>query len=551
MSVTMIDPVHPTPQAEQAWDRALDEALARPKRRTVAQPLVKTVAKFAPRFATVLAALLLSACAAPAFHQPSVATPAAFKEALVAPAASPEAVRSAADGSTWKTAQPAEAQPRGEWWKAFKDSRLDSLIAQATASNQNLSVAAARVKQARAIAGIAEADRVPQVGVGVGAQRARLSPLEANVAPGTAIAPATSYRASLSASYELDLFGRVSSNVAAARGDALATEATFRSVLLSLQADVAQTYFRLRALDAEIATVNQTVRLREESVRVTGRRFELGDIGEFDLSRAKTELSTARAEAIGLQRQRATAEHALAVLLGQPASNFGTVSDPLEATASLPLIPAGLPSSLLERRPDIAGAQRAMEAANARIGVARSAMFPALSIGADGGGVAGTFGDVFKWSSRSWLLGATLAMPLIDGGRNRSNVVRSEAALEEAVGSYRQSVLVAFAEVEDNLAGLRVLAGQGAEIEQALAAARRSADLAQKLYDAGRSGYLELLDAQRNLAAVERSAVQLRGDRAITTVALIRALGGGWDAAPGAAPAPAPTAAVALALASK
>jgi multidrug efflux system outer membrane protein len=542
----MINPVHPTPQAEQAWDRALDEALAKPKRRALAQPVVKTVAKFAPRFATVLAALLLSACAAPSFHQPAVSTPAAFKEAQVAPAASPDVVRSAADGTTWKTAQPAESQPRGEWWKAFNDARLDGLIAQATASNQNLSVAAARVKQARAIAGIAESDRIPQVGLGIGAQRAQSAPLEAGVTPGSRISPVTSYKANLSASYEVDLFGRVSSNVAAARGDAAASEATYRSVLLSLQADVAQTYFRLRSLDAEIATVNQTVRLREESVRVTGRRFELGDIGEFDLSRAKTELATSRAEAIGLQRQRANAEHALAVLLGQPASNFGAASDPLEANASLPLIPAGLPSSLLERRPDIAGAQRTMEAANARIGVARSAMFPALSIGADGGGVAGTFADVFKWSSRSWLLGAALSMPLIDGGRNRSNVVRSEAALEEAVGSYRQSVLTAFAEVEDNLAGLRVLAGQGAEIEQAVLSARRSADLAQKLYDAGRSSYLELLDAQRNLATVERNAVQLRGDRAITTVALIRALGGGWDAAP-LASAPAPAAAVALA----
>jgi multidrug efflux system outer membrane protein len=209
---------------------------------------------------------------------------------------------------------------------------------------------------------------------------------------------------------------------------------------------------------------------------------------------------------------------------------FTAPARPLLDTAALPLIPAGLPSTLLERRPDIASAQRTMEAANARIGVARAAMFPALSIGANGGGVAGTVADVFKWSSRSWLLGAALSMPLIDGGRNRSNVVRSEAALEEAVGSYRQSVLTAFAEVEDNLAGLRILAGQGAEIEQALVSARRSADLAQKLYDAGRSGYLELLDAQRNLAAVERSAVQLRGDRAVTTVALIRALGGGWDA---------------------
>jgi multidrug efflux system outer membrane protein len=476
----------------------------------------------------LMAALLLTACAAPEFRQPDVATPAAFKEPQL-PAAGE--VRTAADGSTWKPGRPAEAQPRGEWWRAFHDAELDALIAQATASNQSLAVAAARVKQARSIAGIAEADRIPQVGAGVQAQRARLAPLEAQLPQGAPVAPSNTYAARLSASYEVDLFGRVSANVAAARGDAGAVEATYRSVLLSLQADVAQTWFRLRSLDAELATVAQTVRLREETVRVTGRRFELGDIGEFDLARAKTELSTARAEAIGLQRRRATAEHALAVLLGKPASAFSAPARPLSSAAALPVIPAGLPSSLLERRPDIASAQRSMEAANARIGVARAAMFPALSIGADGGGVAGSFADVFKWSSRSWLLGAALSMPLIDGGRNRNNVVRSEAALEEAVGSYRQSVLAAFAEVEDNLAGLRVLAGQSAEIEAAVVSARRSAELAQKLYDAGRSSYLELLDAQRNLAGVERSAVQLRGDRAVTTVALVRALGGGWDAA--------------------
>jgi multidrug efflux system outer membrane protein len=476
----------------------------------------------------LLAALLLSACAAPDFKQPQVASVAAFKENQTPPVS--DATRTAADGTTWKLGQPAEAQPRGEWWRVFHDASLDALVAEAAANNQNLTVAAARVKQARAIAGIAEADRIPQIGVGVNAQRGRLSPLEAQLPAGAAVPVSNTYSAQLTASYELDLFGRVSSNVAAARGDAGAVEATYRSVLLSLQADVAQTYFRLRALDAELATLERTVRLREESVRITGRRFELGDIGEFDLARARTELATARAEAIGLQRQRTTSEHALAVLLGKPASVFSAPASPLEDAANLPLIPAGLPSMLLERRPDIASAQRNMEAANARIGVARSAMFPALSIGANGGGVAGTFGDVFKWSSRSWLLGAALSMPIIDGGRNRNNVVRSEAALDEAVGSYRQSVLTAFAEVEDNLAGLRILAGQSAEIEQGLVSARRSADLAQKLYDAGRGSYLELLDAQRNLATVERNAVQLRGDRAVTTVALIRALGGGWDA---------------------
>ncbi|HJV01765.1 MAG TPA: efflux transporter outer membrane subunit [Burkholderiaceae bacterium] len=478
--------------------------------------------------APLVVALLLTACAAPEFKQPHMEVPAAFKESQTPDATQ---VRTAADGSTWKLGQPAERQPRGEWWLAFHDPALNELIAEATKANANLEVAAARVKQARAIAGIAEADRIPQVGVNVGAQRNRASALSLGLPAGTPVAPGTAYSASLTASYEVDLFGRVSSNVSAARNDAASVEAMYRSVLLAVQADVAQTYFRLRATDAELDTLNRTVSLREESVKVNQRRFDLGDIGEFDLSRAKTELSTARAEAIGLQRQRVTTEHALAVLLGKPAASFTAAASPLLDSSLLPVVPAGLPSTLLERRPDIAAAQRSMEAANSRIGVARSAMFPALTISANGGGAAGTFADVFKWSSRSWMLGALMSMPLIDGGRNSANIARSEAALQESVGSYRQSVLTAFAEVEDNLAGLRILSGQTAQIDDAVVSARRSADLAQKLYAAGRSSYLDLLDAQRNLATVERNAVQLRGNQAVTTVALIRSLGGGWDGA--------------------
>jgi multidrug efflux system outer membrane protein len=482
--------------------------------------------------APLLAALLLTACAAPEFKQPAIEVPGAFKEpqSLQVPAqAAQPAVQVAADGSTWKQARAAEQQPRGEWWLAFNDPALNELVAEATKANANLQVAAARVKQARSIAGIAEADRIPQVGVNVGANRGRSSPLTLGLPQGTPVAPATTYNAGLTASYEVDLFGRVASNVSAARSDAASVEATYRSVLLSVQADVAQTYFRLRATDAELETLNRTVQTREENVKVNQRRFDLGDIGEFDLSRAKTELATARAEAIGLQRQRVTTEHALAVLLGKPAASYTAGVSPLLDSTLLPLIPAGMPSTLLERRPDIASAQRTMEASNARIGVARSAMFPALTLGASAGGTGGNFADVFKWSSRSWLLGALMSMPLIDGGRNKANIARSEAALEESVGTYRQSVLVAFAEVEDNLAGLRILAGQTEQIDAAVVSARRSADLAQKLYTAGRSSYLDLLDAQRNLASVERTAVQLRGSRAVTTVALIRSLGGGWD----------------------
>ncbi|MFC5461103.1 efflux transporter outer membrane subunit [Massilia niabensis] len=473
--------------------------------------------------APLMAALLLSACAAPAFRQPQVEVPVAFKE-------TPNGVRLAADGSLWRPARSAETQARGEWWLAFQDPALNELVGEATRKNASLAVAAARVKQARAITGIAQADRVPQVGLGVGAQRGRPSALEAGLSQGSSVAPRNTYTASLSASYEVDLFGRVAANVEAARQDAGALEASYRSVLLSLQADVAQTWFRLRALDAELETLERAVRLREENVAINQRRFDLGDIGEFDLTRARGELATTRAEAVGLQRQRTTAEHALAVLLGRPAAHFTAPVNPLPDTVALPVIPAGLPSTLLERRPDIAIAQRTMEAANARIGVARAAMFPALDISAAGGGVGGAMAEAFKWSSGSWVLGALLSLPVIDGGRNAANVARSEAGLEEAVGAWRQSVLGAFAEVEDNLAGLRILDEQGAQLDEAVRAARRSAELARRLHDAGRSSYLDLLDAQRNLAAAERSAVQLRGSRALTTVALIRALGGGWDA---------------------
>jgi multidrug efflux system outer membrane protein len=476
----------------------------------------------AKRGLPLLAALLLAACSStPELHAPALDLPSRFKEAA-------EPVQGA-DGARWKPAQPAEAQARGAWWLAFHDPELNALVDQATRANASLAVAAARVRQARALAGVADSERSVQAGAALGAQRSRASALALGLPEGAPVAPGSAYQAGLSASYELDLFGRVAANVSAAQADAAASEATYRSVLLALQADVAQAYFRIRATDAELATLEQTAQLRAQSVKVNQSRFDNGDIGEFDLARSKTELSTARAEAIGLQRQRAQFEHGLAVLLGKPAAMFTADARALPEGAPLPAIPAGLPSRLLERRPDIAAAQRAMIAANARIGLARAAMFPALALTAGGGAESDGLSNLFKWSSRSWMLGALMSMPLIDGGRNRANVVRSEAALEESVAAYRQSVLVAFAEVEDNLAGLRVLAGQAGQVDAALVSARRSADLAQKLYQAGRSSYLDLLDAQRNLAGIERSAVQLRGNQAVTTVALIRALGGGWE----------------------
>jgi multidrug efflux system outer membrane protein len=470
-----------------------------------------------------LLAMLAAGCAAPAFRQPQVEVPTAFREAG-------NAVQTAADGTTWVPARQAEVQARGAWWRAFGDAQLNDFVARAGRAGPTLDAALARLRQARAIAGMAEADRRPQLGVEAGARRARAAPAERGAAPGSPSAPSTSYRASLNASYEVDLFGRVAANVAAARADAAGAAAAYRSVLLALQADVVQTYLRLRALDAEQAALDGAVALHGENVRINERRFALGDIGEFDLSRARTELAAARAEAIALARRRAVAEHALAVLLGETPATFAFDARPLLEGEAMPAIPAGLPSTLLERRPDIAAAQRAMEAANARIGVARAAMFPALSIGASGGGVADTVRDIGSYGAHSWMLGALLSMPVVDGGRNQANVERSRAAFDEAVGLYRQRVLTAFGEAEDSLASVRVLAAEAAEVDRALASARRSADLARRLYDAGRSSYLDLLDAQRALTSVQRQAAVLRGERALAAVALVRALGGGWDA---------------------
>lgn len=476
---------------------------------------IKPATSRLPALAPMLAALILAGCAAPQLQAPQIEVPSGFKED--------------AKVGRWKLAQPAEAQARGEWWKAFNDPTLNKLIEEAGAANANLAAAAARVKQARAIAGITEADRSINVNGQFGVQRGRASDVSLGLPRGTPVQPATAWQGKLTASYEVDLFGRVGNSISAAQADAAASEALYRSVLLALQADVAQTYFRLRALDAELAFLNQTVSLREENVRINQRRYEIGDLGELDLARSKTELSTTRSDAIAVERQRAQLEHALAVLLGKPAGAFSAQTNPLLESSTLPGIPAGLPSALLERRPDIAAAQRTMMAANARIGVARSAIFPALRLTAAGGAESEDLSDLFKWSSRTWLVGALASLPIIDGGRNRANIARSEAALEEAVASYRQSVLAAFAEVEDNLAGLRTLSGQAQAIDEAVASARRSLELANKLFEAGRSSYLDVLDAQRNLLAVERSAVQLRGTRATTTVALIRSLGGGWE----------------------
>jgi multidrug efflux system outer membrane protein len=338
------------------------------------------------------------------------------------------------------------------------------------------------------------------------------------------------WRAQASVSYEADLFGRVASSVQAATADAQQSAALYRSVLLALQADVAQGYFQVRELDAELQIYRRTVDLRRKTVDLIRHRYDAGDVGELDLDRARADLESARAEQAGIARKRAAAEHALAVMLGKAPAEFSLPARPISRIAID--IPAGLPSSLLERRPDIAAAERAMAAANARIGVAKSAFFPSLMLTGAGGLESSALGDLFNWSSRTFLLGplvgTALSLPIFDGGRRQANLDRARAVYKEDVADYRQTVLTAFREVEDNLASLRLLHGQTAAQDAALQAATRAAQLSQAQYREGAVSYLDVLDADRTALQQQRASARLDGDRASTVVSLIRALGGGW-----------------------
>ncbi|TDV16588.1 efflux transporter outer membrane subunit [Paraburkholderia caballeronis] len=476
------------------------------------------------------ALLVLAGCSlAPNYQVPATPALATFKEA-------PPPSQAERDGlGTWKTAQPAEDAARGEWWKVFGDPALDDLERQALDANQNLKAAAARVKEARALNQAARAGLFPTLDAGFGPTRERVSAASLFEPDGANVPQQTFWRAQASASYEVDLFGRVASTVDAAKADAQRSDALFRSVQLALQADVAQNYFALRELDAEAAVFAQAVDLRAQALKLVERRHAEGDVTELDVSRARAELASAKSDAMTVARLRASSEHGLAVLLGKAPAEFSMAAAPL--TPVRLRIPPGLPSSLLERRPDIAAAERAMAAANARIGVAKAAFFPSLSLTGTGGFESATIGDLFKWSSRAFLLGplagTALTVPLFDGGRRKGNLANARAVYEEDVANYRQQVLVAFREVEDNLADLRILDDQTNTQNDAVQASQRAADLSRVQYTEGAVNYLDVIDAERTVLQARRTAVQLQGVQAAATVNLIRALGGGWgDAAP-------------------
>jgi len=467
---------------------------------------------------------LTSGCSlAPDFKMPDMQLPTKFKEQQQPPIN---------DGS-WKIGVPAESVNRGEWWKIFGDPQLDNLEAEAAKSSQSLKAATARVQQSRAIMRVALGDLFPEIDLGGNALRSK--PAAAAGAaygiPATQFHPYTLYSAGGTISYEADLFGSGQDNYRAAKSDAASSEAVFQSVLLALQADVAQNYFAIRTMDADRVLLRDTVKIREEAERIMGQRFNAGDVGEQDYVRAQTELASARADLIALDKQRADTDHALALLLGKLPTEFTLAEMPL--TEMPPVIPAGLPSSLLERRPDIASAQNQMASANSRIGVARAAFFPKLNLTGSGGFESVQLQHLFQWSSRTWalgpLFGTALTVPVFDGGKNFANLDLAKSGYEESVANYRQQVLVAFREVEDNLNDQRLLAEQLKQQDIAAKAARRSAELSRHRYDEGESDYFEVVDEERTSLAAQRAEVEVKGARFATTVTLIRALGGGWE----------------------
>lgn len=439
--------------------------------------------------------------------------------------AAPEAYRDAEELGTWKTATPSDAFARGEWWRIYEDPTLDELELRALDANQDLRAAAARVLQARAAAGVARGTYWPQAAVGGSVTRERNSTTTDNVLPNSLT---TTYRAPLEASWELDLFGRVRRLNEGARAELEASAALFEVVRLSLTADVATNYFTLVALEQELASVRNTVDLRRRAADLIAARVRSGTAADLDLARAETELAVTEAEQVALWRQRSAVLNALAVLVGEPASSFEL--EIASRRLAVPEVPVGLPSELLERRPDVAAAERALAAANARIGVAKAAFFPAISLTGFAGQASGDIDRLFDSDSRIWSIGPRLYLPIFQGGRNRANLARSRAAYEEAVAEFRQRVLVAFREVQDALTATKLLNEQSAAQARALEAARRTAARAQTRYDAGFVSYLEVIDAQRSVYALERSDAQLAAQRANARVALIKALGGGWHA---------------------
>ena len=417
---------------------------------------------------------------------------------------------------------------RSAWWEIFGDRELDALEAKAVASNQDLAAAVARIEQSRSTARQTASSFYPQAQGSASFTRARTNLAGAGMtglpAQGTT---GNTYSVPFDLSYEVDLWGKIRRNFESATAQVRVSQAEAKSVQLALTGDVATNYFQIRTLDSQAALLRRTVQLRQETVDTLQQRFKACTIPEIDLSRAQTDLATAQADLVAVQRERAQTQNALAVLCGSAASDFAVTEKPLSTTA--PEIPAGLPSELLQRRPDVAGAEQTLVARNAEIGVAVAEYFPSVSLTASGGTMSVDAKSLFSAQSGVWSFGPSLNVPLFTGGRTAAEVARSKAIYSESVAHYKQIILGAFRDVEDALAAAYYWGQQQTAYQNAETAARRATELAQLRYQRGVVGNLEVIDAERTQLQVELLARRAEGQRVAATVQLIRALGGNWD----------------------
>jgi NodT family efflux transporter outer membrane factor (OMF) lipoprotein len=460
-------------------------------------------------FVVVPAMFLLGGCAVgPKYKTPTVPAPPAYKEM-----------------GNWKSAQPSDQNLGGNWWEIFQDAQLNALEQQINVSNQNQKAAVAQYQEARAALRYARADYYPTISAAPSATRQRYS----DNRPGSAARGTTfnDFVLPVDLSYQVNAWGRVSKNVESYREQAQASAADLAVVNLTMHADLAVDYFAARTLDAEEKLLQDTVGQYQQALQLNEERYKGGLASEVEVEQARTILETTQAQLVDLGIARAQYEHAAAVLVGKPPADFSLPALPL--TTPPPVIPVGVPSELLERRPDIAAAERQVASANAQVGLAKTAYYPLVNIIGSGGFESGTITTLFQGPSAFWAVGAAVAQTIFDGGRRHALNDEAKAGYDSTVASYRQTVLTAFQQVEDNLAALRILEQEARVQATAVQSARRSLALSTTRYEGGVTSYLEVITAQNAALSDEVTAVNILGRRMTSAVLLVQALGGGWD----------------------
>ena len=428
----------------------------------------------------------------------------------------------------WRAASPKDALPKGAWWDIYHDDQLNQYEQQLLAANQSLVAAQARLSQARSLARIASAGLFPTMSTDPSVAGTRYSANRPGSAtPETALTQSI-YQIPFALNYEVDLFGRVRKTLEASNANLQSTAADLQNVQLVLTAELAADYFNLRELDAETQVVQDSISIETKGLDLVNHRHQGGLASGLDLAQQQTLLDSTTTQLYLVQQQRATFEHAIAVLTGNPASTFKVPAVPLNAAP--PSVPLGVPSDMLERRPDVAGAERTMAKQNALVGVAQTAFYPQFTISGGGGFQSISIGSLLTAPSAFWAVGGDLLQPIVNGGRNRATLAATKSAYDESVANYRESVLIAFQQVEDGLSGLNALSQAAASQGNAVNSARRSLELSNNRYVGGVASYLDVITAQVSLLNSQRLATQLLGQQMVTSVYLVKALGGGWDA---------------------